>query len=136
MTTITTNQQTAVTFAQLRAAIVAIKRPRSAWGRGVQAYALMLIDNRDDVLNKPIIDVANLRRVIQNGADSWSDYSWGGSAYIYDADIAEQLCTPSELKRTDHGRLRPNRREAWLDTQARALYQAAELLVRTYRYDM
>lgn len=59
-----------------------------------------------------------------NGADGWSDYSWGGSALIYNEDIALRLCTPSELKRTANGSKRPNAREEWLDVQARALYQA------------
>jgi hypothetical protein len=40
-------------------------------------------------------------------------------------DIAERLCTPSELKKTRHGDRKPNSREEWLDVQARALYQAS-----------
>ena len=59
-----------------------------------------------------------------NGARNWSDYSWGGSAFVYDRDIAAALCTPSELRRTRNGERRPNSREEWLDVQARALHQA------------
>lgn len=59
-----------------------------------------------------------------NGSRDWSEYSWGGSALVYDGDIAAALCTPSELKKTRNGERRPNSREEWLDVQARALYQA------------
>ena len=52
---------------------------------------------------------------------------------IYNEDIAERLCTPSELKKTRHGERRPNAREEWLDTQARALFQAYNLIGRLAR---
>lgn len=50
-----------------------------------------------------------------------------------DYDIAKRLCNPTELKRTDNGRLDPNKREQWLDTQARALYQACRRFMQAYR---
>lgn len=53
----------------------------------------------------------------------------GGSALIYNADIAKHYCTPSELKKTHNGERKPNSREDWLDVQARALWQAA-LMIR------
>lgn len=68
-----------------------------------------------------------------NGADSWSQYSWGGSALIYDGDIAERLCSPSEYKRSREGERRPNSQEEWLDVQARALFQAANMIIRLAR---
>ena len=46
------------------------------------------------------------------------------ASIIYDSDIAERLCTPSELKKTRNGERKPNSREEWLDVQARALRQA------------
>lgn len=72
------------------------------------------------------------REWLLNGANDWSQYSWGGSALIYDGDIAERLCTPSELKKTRNGERRPNSREEWLDVQARALYQACNRVSRLY----
>lgn len=48
---------------------------------------------------------------------------------MYDGDIAERLCTPSELRKTRGGELNPNCRESWLDVQARALYRAACVVV-------
>ena len=105
------------------------RKDRSAWDKGVTIYAVALLDdleesrrfNNADMYIHPL----ELKAELLNGADSWDAYSWGGSALIYDCDIAERLCTPSELKRTRNGERRPNSREEWLDTQARALYQAA-----------
>ena len=100
---------------------------RSAWKRGVYDYAYMLLDNRYDVKE---FHETDLKEVLLNGASSWHEYSWGGCSLIYDEDIAKALCTPSELKRRDYGRLKPNSREEWLDVQARALYQAYTLILK------
>lgn len=118
----------------MREAIEASKE-RSAWGRGVQAYAVDLVDNLQERAEYEGRDPApeEVREWLLNGARSWSEYSWGGSALIYDGDIAEGLCTPSELKRTRNGERRPNSREAWLDVQARALHQAANRVIKAYR---
>ena len=64
-----------------------------------------------------------------SGAKDWKEYSWGGRSLIYDQDIAERLSSPSELRKTNNGQRRPNAREEWLDTQARALYQASYKLL-------
>ena len=98
--------------------IESIKR-RSAWERGVKEYALEMIESAEVPLTKE-----NAKAVLLNGADSWAHYSEGGCALIYDADIAERLCSPSELKRVRGGDRQPNSRETWLDVQARALFQA------------
>ena len=68
--------------------------------------------------------------MLLNGADSWGQYSWGGCSLIYNGDIAERLCSPSEFKKCREGERRPNAREEWLDTQARALYQACNRIKR------
>lgn len=107
---------------------------RSAWGRGVNEYALELLDElaenhtRDELENASVI-----KALMLNGASSWSEYSWGGCSLIYDSDIAERLCTPSELKRTRDGKRRPNSREEWLDVQARALNQASRRVIAAFR---
>lgn len=103
------------------------QRTRSAWERGVVAYAESMLDELEPTEE---LWPRTVEKVLLNGAPSWHDYSWGGCALIYDADIAERLCSPSELKRSDNGRLRPNAREEWLDTQARACFQAAQLVKR------
>lgn len=107
---------------------------RSAWRRGVIGYAWELFDNIEQSLNylglsyDAQINIKELEKVMLNGADNWHDYSWGGCSEIYDCDIAKNLCTLSELKKTDNGRRKPNKNEAWLDVQARALFQAAHLI--------
>ena len=111
-------------------------KDRSAWGRGVNAYALELVE---ELRERAAYEGRNpepgkeCREWMLNGAQDWNQYSWGGSSLIYDSDIAERLCTPSELKKTRHGERRPNSREEWLDTQARALYQACNRVARVYR---
>ena len=118
------------------AAELEAQKDRSAWGRGVNAYALELVE---ELRERAAYEGRNpepgkeCREWMLNGAQDWSQYSWGGSSLIYDGDIAERLCTPSELKKTRHGERRPNSREEWLDTQARALHQACNRVARVYR---
>ena len=106
-------------------------KDRSAWKKGVTVYALELLDDLEEqidggYLTEEIFDSPKLLdKAMLNGARDWNQYSWGGCSLIYDKDIAERLCTPSELKRTKNGERRPNSNEEWLDVQARALNQAA-----------
>lgn len=99
---------------------------RSAWARGVAAYALELLDNLDPA--EGYTDNSHTREELLNGAEDREQYSWGGCSLIYDGDIAERVCTPSELQRTRNGERRPNAREEWLDVQARALCQACWMI--------
>ena len=107
---------------------------RSAWSRGVKAYAVELLEDLDNAINDGYCDPANiadqesLRAQLLNGAGSWHNYSWGGCSLIYNCDIARRLCTPSQLRKTRDGERGPNAREEWLDTQARALAQAAGMI--------
>lgn len=104
---------------------------RSAWGRGVTVYALELLEKLAEAIQGGWLSLDDLdsvqgrKRAMLNGAGDWANYSWGGCSLIYNGDIAERLCTPSELKRTRGGEWRPNASEEWLDTQARALHQAS-----------
>ena len=115
------------------------QKDRSAWGKGVTLYAFDLLDELEEAADGRYIDVDDLasRRLVEramlNGASDWSQYSWGGSALIYNGDIAARLCCPSELRKTRNGERRPNAREEWLDTQARALSQAAARVWRALR---
>lgn len=137
MTNTTTNKnERAESIYKTVREILETRKTRSAWDRGVAVYASHLLDNlHDDYIEYGIIDsddladVALVRDALLNGAKNWSEYSWGGCAYIYNGDIARVLCTPSELKRADNGNRRPNPREEWLDVQTRALKQASTLLL-------
>mgnify|MGYP003154921858 CR=1 FL=1 len=95
---------------------------RSAWAKGVKAFAFDLLENLEgrDITKDNLL----------NGARDWSHYSYGGCAFIYDQDIAEHLCTPSELKARKGGDWQPSKNETWLDVQARALYQACRLILK------
>jgi hypothetical protein len=97
---------------------------RFAWRKGVRSYALELVYSSESQL----ASVSDLKKELLNGAENWRAYSYGGCALIYDGDIAERLCSPSEYRRTRQGERAPNARETWLDVQARALGQAATLI--------
>ena len=118
------------TKSALASALANLKPGRSAWERGVHAYATELVESLDasaDLSNETL-----LRKDLLNGADDWRQYSEGGCALIYDADIAERVCSASELSRCKGGERQPNSRENWIECQARALAQAASLVRRAY----
>ncbi len=94
---------------------------RSAWSKGVNEYALELLEDleSDEITEKALL----------NGAENWKQYSWGGCSLIYDEDICERLSNNTEKKITKNGECRPNSKEEWLDTQARALYQACNKIL-------
>lgn len=122
------------------AEIITATPARSAWARGVRAYAEELCGNLRTAVAyaaetgapSPLADRETVRAVLLNGAQDWSEYSRGGCALIYDGDIAARVCTPSELRRTHGGQRDPNPREAWLDVQARALCQAGAAVLAAY----
>lgn len=121
--------------------ILEARKDRSQWNRAVtdDAYDLIIaldesIEYTTQNMSKEAADFhisellnnrKNINAVMLNGARDWNQYSWGGCGLVYDGDIAEHYCAPSELKKTRNGELRPNSREEWLDVQARALAQAA-----------
>lgn len=118
-------------YSDILAALEA-RKDRSAWNKGVTAYAINLLDQyqeRAEYEGREAASRKELEEWLLNGASTWGEYSWGGSALIYNGDVAKRLCNPSELKRTHNGERRPNSREEWLDTQARALAQAAKRLI-------
>jgi|TARA_R100000479_G_scaffold149429_1_gene84965 hypothetical protein len=111
---------------------------RSAWEKGVKGYAIDLLEalnerghSEDSRLNQyDHIELVVSELTLLNGASNWSEYSYGGCALIYDSDIAEALCTPSELKARKGGDWQPSKNETWLDVQARALGQACRLILK------
>jgi hypothetical protein len=108
------------------------KKTRSAWDNGVREYALELLDQVEENqgIDYELYGSPADKKELLNGASNWTEYSWGGSSLIYNEDIAKRLSSPSELKKTKNGERRPNAREEWLDTQARALYQATMMIFR------
>ena len=126
-----TKNMSTVNKQQLLEAVAAVKNGRSAWARGVNAYAVELVESLDT--SADLSNEVMLQKALLNGAGSWRQYSEGGGALCYDADIAERLCPPSELKRVRGGERAPNGRETWLDVQARALWQAHKVIEREWR---
>ena len=117
---------------EIRARLEAVKT-RSCWDRGVKGFALDLLESYENICEycehdgQPIPELNE--ETLLNGADDWNAYCYGGGALIYDGDIAKNLCTLSELKRTDNGNKAPNDREGWQDMQARAYFQAYRMLM-------
>lgn len=110
-------------------------KSRSAWDKGVMGYAKELMtEYREAVEGGYATGMETgkaLEKVLLNGAQTWEQASEGGGYEITDEAIARRLCTPSELKRTRNGERRPNSRETWLQVQGRALFQAANMIIRS-----
>lgn len=117
---------------EIKAAVEATKT-RGAWAAGVKVYALMILDTiteRTEYEDKEPDTIEELKEYALNGARDWKQASEGGCYLVYNEDIARTLCNPTELKKTDNGRKAPNSRENWIDCQARALYQAYDLITK------
>lgn len=120
---------------KIRGRLAAFKA-RSAWVKGVKEIAEGLLDKYEEIAqyregSDPVPPLTE--KTVLNGANSWERYCYGDCAMICDREIAETLCTPSELRRTDHGRKAPNSRETWMGVQVRAHVQAWVLIKRCMR---
>lgn len=125
--------ETAGALAVRLTAKIEAKKERSAWRNGVKQYAVELLEDlAEGYGDEEVCNWNMLHKMLLNGASSWQQYSEGGCSLIYDGQIAERLCSPSELKKTDHGRKDPNDRENWIACQARALFQAEQLIRDAY----
>ena len=72
-------------------------KTRSAWSRGVKAYALDLLANFYDwseYNEREGEELPTLDEVTAlNGAKDWSAWAYGGCGLVYDAYICDRLCT-------------------------------------------
>lgn len=100
-----------------------LKTPRSAWEKGVLHYAYYILEK---IPQETEIESEN---DLLNGVKSWKHASYSGCFYVRDEFIALTLCNKSELRQTNYGKRRPNQNETWLDVQARALFQASQLIL-------
>lgn len=131
--------RTMKTINQIRKGL-AESKARSAWARGVKVYAYELLGDLENFIESGYVDcddaLSNFNMfdtILLNGAYDWYDYSFGGCSLIYDTAIAQRLCNNTELKITKNGHRYPNKRETWLEVQARALHQASRLLWQIYK---
>lgn len=116
-----------VRISDLYKSIEAAKCGRSKWGNGVKYLALSIIGNYADDEPGAAVDLQDLEATLLNGATNWEAYCYGGLLLISNLEIAKLLCSPSELRRctaADGSLKDPNRREIWMDVQARAAQQA------------
>ena len=102
---------------------------RSAWDKGVYDYAFDILEPLGDELENVKADT------LMNGANTWTDYSYGGCALICDDDIAKRMCAPSEYKK--YLNASPNSKlsdsDYWLgDVQPKALFQAMLKICSAY----
>ena len=112
-------------------------KTHSAWSKGVKAYALDILAsfeewrkwNEENGESVPELDEATAL----NGASDWSAWAYGGCGLVYDAYIAERLCTPSELKKLDGGSRVPTGAATWCDIEARAAWQAWRMIAEAVR---
>lgn len=114
-----------------------IKYP-SKWAEAVKEDAVDLVGNYIEWHGEDAPFKAENVKDLLNGAKDWKQYSQGGLGLIYDVHIAQHYCTQSELKKLGFkegdGIIKaPNAKELWPDIQARALFQASELIKKSVR---
>lgn len=108
--------------------IIEASPARSAWSRGVRSYALDIIDDITEFVKFNLSNGYELPLISEdcalNGAGDWDCYAAGGcgAALIWADEIAERLCTPSEL------RIYQKRGGDTIGWQGRALFQAWRLI--------
>ena len=124
---------------------------QSAWSKGVTLYALDILAAIEEENDRYYLILTDDNKIdnVRNGItvhmnicsrfpfEDWKAYSRTGCSLIYDQEIAERLCTPSEYKRAEkNGFYRANSREDWLDCQGRALFQAGEMIKAAIREEI
>lgn len=122
----------AITKSKLIKKVKEIKNGRGAWSKAVKKDALELLKNCENLDKYSFNRWLELEKALLNGACDWKQYSYGGCALCSDYQIAKHYCNATELKLTDNGNKEPNKKESWLDVQARALYQASELIKQAF----
>lgn len=112
-------------------------KTRSAWSKGVKAYALEMLEsfeawrkwNEENGESVPELDEATAL----NGASSWTAWAYGGCGLVYDCAIAERLCTPSELRKKNGGMYPPTGANSWILVEGRAMRQAWRMIAEAVR---
>ena len=120
-------------FKELVENAVKLRNPVSQWEKGVLSMVDIILYTCDD--DFVITSVTNLKKHCLNGADNWSQYSYGGNALIYNCDIVECFYTKSQRKRFyfDDGRCRDTDLfNNLLEVQTRALCRAWYIISDLY----
>lgn len=114
-------------------------KARGTYNKALYSYALELVENIGDHYNTTQeqrdnlqdIDRETLKKLALNGADSWEQYSWGGSSLCYNYDILERLFCPSIVKKYENAD--SVRGVHLLDYQAKALARGFTILYNTIK---
>lgn len=126
----TNTTKTPKTYSEIHTILIQ-EKPRSAWSRGVNNIALNIVsailEEYDGNAEPHFNRVVDFSKYFYNV--SLREAVDGGCFLIYDCDIAENFCTPSELKRVKNGERNPNSRETWLDVMYRGAYQAIRHII-------
>lgn len=81
------------------------KKARGTYQKAICEYALELCDNiADNYIStaeelEHLENITNLKERALNGAENWTQYSWGGSSLCYNYDILTRLFCPSLVKK-------------------------------------
>lgn len=114
----------------VRKAIEAINA-RSAWDRGVKAYALDILSEFDEwreFSESQGVEAPELNeRTALNGAKDWHQWAEGGCGLVYNYAIAERLYTPARVARLPKG-------FDYLAEETRAVKRAWRLISRTIEH--
>lgn len=82
------------------------KKARGTYQKAICKYAFELVDNIADAYIttaeelEHLEKITNLKERALNGAENWSQYSWGGCSLCYNYDILKRLFCPSIVKNT------------------------------------
>ena len=56
------------------------RKDRSAWDKGVTAYAIDILEDIDEDVE--LYNAKQASKALLNGAPDWREYSWGGCSLI------------------------------------------------------
>ena len=105
-------------------------KTRSAWSRGVKAYALDILASFEEsrqwceANGESVPELDEVTALY--GADNWQHWAEGASGLSASFDIMCRLCPPSEIKKGV-------RCINWLEVEARAAHQAWRMIAEAVR---
>ena len=113
------------------------ERSYTNWTRAVCQYAMEMLESFEENNG---FDVEKLNeKSLLRGARDWQQYSNGGFSLVGNSEIAERLCSPTQLYIYERGMKAPvgmktlqgtaHSDSSWIDVQAVALKQAAEMVL-------
>lgn len=113
------------------------ERSYTNWTRAVCQYAMEMLESFEENNG---FDVEKLNeKSLLRGARDWQQYSNCGFSLVGNSEIAERLCSPTQLYIYERGMKAPvgmktlqgtaHSDSSWIDVQAVALKQAAEMVL-------